>query len=183
MNLYTGIARLLLTEPRRPRLERIDQTISLDFRVWPTDIDYMMHMNNARYFTAMELVRLALMHRSGLARLAVKRRWKFANASQKAVFFRGLELFDRYTVDGRVLFMDDRWLYLKQFVRRDGELCATGLFKAGVWAGRSIVAPREVSAILGYEVPAGDAPPEIVEWEKVNAILVAEKKAEAGREV
>lgn len=183
MNLYTGIARLLLTEPRRPRLERIDQPIELAFRVWPLDIDYMRHMNNARYFTAMELVRLALMSRSGLVRLAARRRWKFANAAQKAVFFRGLELFDRYTVDGRVLFMDDRWLYLKQFVRRDGALCATGLFKAGIRDGRNAVSPREVTTMLGYEPPAGEMPAEIVEWEKVNAILVAEKKADTAVEV
>lgn len=183
MNLYTGIARLLLTEPRRPRLERVDQVVELGFRVWPTDIDYMAHMNNARYFTAMELVRLALMSRSGLVKLSLGRGWKFANAAQKAVFFRGLELFDRYTVDGRVLYMDDRWLYLKQAVRRDGELCATGLFKAGIRDGRKNVSPRELTTMLGYEPPAGAMPPEIVEWEKVNAILVAEKKAEAGLEV
>lgn len=181
MNLATGILGLLATEPRRPRLARIDETVELEFRVWPVDIDYMRHMNNARYFTAMELVRLALMSRSGLVRLALRRRWRFGNAAQKAVFFRGLELFERYTVSGEVLYMDDRWLYLKQYVRRAGELCATGLFKIGIRDARTVVSPRALTVMLGYEPIAGEAPAEIVQWERVNAILVAEKKAESTR--
>lgn len=181
MNLLTSIGRLLLTEPRRPRLERIDQTIELGFRVWPNDIDYMRHMNNARYFTAMEVVRLALMSRAGLVRLALRQGWRFGNAAQKAIFFRGLELFERYTVSGGVLHMDDRWLYLKQYVRSNGELCATGLFKIGVRDGREVVSPRALSVMLGYEATTGDAPPEVVEWERVNEVLLAERRAEHAR--
>ena len=181
MNLATGILRLLLTEGRQPRLARVDDEIALRFRVWPVDIDYMRHMNNARYFTAMELVRLALMHRTGLIRLGLRQRWRFGNAAQKAVFFRGLDLWQPYVVSGRLLYMDDRWLYLKQHVRHAGELRATGLFKIGIRAGRETVSPREVTRMLGYDVPAGEAPREIVAWEDVNAILVAEKKAEDAR--
>ncbi|HUF14148.1 MAG TPA: acyl-CoA thioesterase [Longimicrobiales bacterium] len=179
MNLGTGILRLLATEPRQPRLRRIDDEIALCFRVWPLDIDYMRHMNNARYFTAMELVRLALMSRSGLVRLALRRRWRFANAAQSAAFFRGLTLWQSYVVSGRVLYADDRWLYLKQHVRRDGELCATGLFKIGIREGRDVVSPRALVAMLGYEPVIGDAPPEVVEWERVNDVLLSERKREA----
>lgn len=178
MNLTTGLLRLLATEWRSPRLARADEEIALRFRVWPVDIDYMRHMNNARYFTAMEVVRLALMWRTGLVRLALARRWRFGNAAQKAVFFRGLGLWQPYVVSGRLLYTDDRWLYLKQHVRHEGELRATGLFKIGIREGRDVVSPREVIRTLGYSVPAGEPPLEIVEWEKVNGVLVAEKKAE-----
>ena len=181
MNLATGILRLALTEPRRPRLARIDEQVALSFRVWPVDLDYMRHMNNARYFTAMELVRLALMSRAGLVRLALRRRWRFGNAAQHVVFFRGLDLWQRYEVTGRLLYADDRWLYLKQYARHAGALRAIGLFKIGIREGREPVSPRDVVALLGYEVPADDAPAEVVEWEGVNAILVAEKKAEDAR--
>lgn len=179
MNLATGILRLLATEPRQPRLRRIDDEIALRFRVWPLDIDYMRHMNNARYFTAMELVRLALMSRSGLVRLALRRRWRFANAAQTAVFFRGLTLWQTYVVSARVLHLDDRWLYLKQHVRRGGELCATGLFKIGIREGRDAVSPRMLTGMLGYELPVVDAPREVVEWERVNDVLLTERKREA----
>ena len=181
MNLATGILKLALTEPRRPRLARIDDEIELRFRVWPVDIDYMRHMNNARYFTAMELARLALMERAGLVRLALRRRWRFGNAAQKAVFFRGLNLWQPYVVSARLLYTDDRWLYLKQHVRHEGALRATGLFKIGIREGRETISPRDVIALLGYEAPARPAPPEVVEWERVNAVLVAEKKAEDAR--
>jgi len=178
VNLATGLLRLALTEPRRPRLARIDEEVELGFRVWPVDIDYMRHMNNARYLTAMELVRLALMSRTGLVALALRRGWRFGNAAQQAVFFRGLRLWQRYTVSGRLLFMDDRWLYLKQHVRWQAELRAIGLFKIGIREGGRVVSPRAVAAMLGYEAPALQPPAEVVEWERVNALLVAEKKAE-----
>ena len=181
MNLTTGILRLLLTERRQPRLARIDEEIALGFRVWPQDIDYMRHMNNARYFTAMEVVRLALMSRSGLIRLARGRRWRFANAAQTALFFRSLKLWDRYVVSGHVLHLDERWLYLKQHVRRNGELCASGLFKIGVRDDRGVVSPVELAGLLGYEPVDRDAPPEVVEWEGVNGVLLAEMKKEAAR--
>ncbi len=179
MNLTTGIVRLLATEWRRPGLQRADEEVALRFRVWPVDIDYMRHMNNARYFTAMEVVRLALMWRTGLVRLALARRWRFGNAAQKAVFFRGLNLWQPYVVSGRLLYTDDQWLYLKQHVRHEGELRATGLFKIGIREGRQVVSPRDVIRMLGYDVPHVEPPLEVIEWEKVNGVLVAEKKAEA----
>lgn len=179
MNLTTGLIRLLVTEWRRPRLARADEEIALRFRVWPVDIDYMRHMNNARYFTAMEVVRLALMWRTGLVRLALNRRWRFGNAAQKAVFFRGLNLWQPYAVSGRLLYTDDQWLYLKQHVRHEGELRATGLFKIGIREGRRVVSPRDVIRLLGYDAADAEPPREVVEWERVNAVLVAEKKAEA----
>ena len=180
MNLATGLVKVLATQSRLPRLARIDEEISMRFRVWPVDIDYMRHMNNARYFTAMDLVRIALTIRSGLARLGMQRRWSYGNAAQKAVFFRGLRLWQPYVVSGRLLYVDDRWLYVKQHVRHAGDLRAIGLFKIGIRAGREVVSPREVVAMLGYEAPVQHAPPEVIEWENVNAILVAEKKAEGG---
>ena len=135
-------------------------------------------MNNARYFSAMEVVRLALMSRTGLVRLALARRWRFGNAAQKAVFFRGLKLLQPYVVSGRLLYTDDRWLYLKQHVRHEGELRAIGLFKIGIREGRQVVSPRDVVRTLGYDVPHAEPPNEVIEWERVNAVLVAEKKAE-----
>lgn len=180
MNLASGLLKVLATQARGPRLARVDDELSMRFRVWPVDIDYMRHMNNARYFTAMELVRVALMARTGLARLGIQRGWSYGNAAQKAVFFRGLRLWQPYVVSGRLLYVDDRWLYVKQHVRHAGDLRAIGLFKIGIRAGREVVSPRDVVAMLGYEVPAREAPPEVIEWENVNAILVAEKKAEGG---
>ena len=180
MNLATGLVKVLATQGRAPRLARIDEELSMRFRVWPVDIDYMRHMNNARYFTAMDLVRISLTIRSGLARLGVQRGWSYGNAAQKAVFFRGLRLWQPYVVTGRLLYVDDRWLYVKQHVRHAGDLRAIGLFKIGIREGRDVVSPREVVAMLGYETPAPEAPPEVIEWENVNAILVAEKKAEDG---
>ena len=37
------------------------------FRVWPSDLDLLRHMNNGKYFSIMDLARLDLLKRSGVA--------------------------------------------------------------------------------------------------------------------
>ena len=96
---------------------------------------------------------------------------------------RGLNLWQPYVVTGRLLYTDDQWLYLKQHVRHEGPLRATGLFKVGMREGRDVLSPREVVRMVGYTAPTAEAPIEVVEWERVNVVLVAEKKAEAGAAV
>lgn len=178
MNLWTGMLRLAVTEPRTPRIERIDQEIELRFRVSPLDIDYNLHMNNAKYLTAMELTRIALMKRAGLVGMALRNRWVFANAAQQTAFFLPLKALDRYTVSCRVFHVDADWLFLKQQVRRSGRLAATGLFKMAVRRGRERLSPLDIAGRLGFQREWGAPPREILQWEELNGTMLAEMRAE-----
>ena len=64
MNLLLRLALVLFQGRRGPRLGLLD-TGSLHMRVWPTDLDVLMHMNNGRYLSLMDLGRVDLLVRSG----------------------------------------------------------------------------------------------------------------------
>ena len=50
-------------------------------------------------------------------------------------------------------------------------LAATGLFKLRIKRGREVLSPRAVTAELGLGAIAGEAPREVLEWERVNELL------------
>jgi acyl-CoA thioesterase FadM len=176
VNLATGILRLALTEPWSAGITRVDQEVELRFRVSPFDLDYNLHMNNAKYLVAMEVVRLAAMKRTGMLRRAVREKWELANAAQQVVFFEPLRLFDRYTVSCGALWADDDWLWLKQHVRKQGRLAATGLFKLRIKQGRAVLSPRRLLEELRLGAFTGARPEEIGRWEEVGRILLEQRK-------
>ena len=67
MNLWLRLIWLFLTTPFRPRLAIPTDVSVLGLRVLPNDLDLSLHMNNGRYLTVMDLGRLDLILRSGLA--------------------------------------------------------------------------------------------------------------------
>ena len=77
VNLYLRL--LLMT--LRTRAGRGDRPLSIwdtaatAFRVAPTDLDLLGHMNNGRYLTIMDLARLDLMTRSGFWARLRRRGW------------------------------------------------------------------------------------------------------------
>jgi acyl-CoA thioesterase FadM len=178
MNLFTGVLKIAATEPLKPRIHRLEDGIEVAFRVWPHDLDMNLHMNNAKYLVAMELARWALFFRTGVARLALRNRWAMVNAAQNVTFFRGLHIFQRYTVSCRVLHADDGWLYLEEKVRRRGELVATGLFRMRIKRGPETISPREIARTAGYALPRTDLPADLRAWDQVTEAQIAERQRE-----
>jgi len=73
------------------------------FRVWFTDLDPLLHMNNGIYLCIMDLGRLDLMIRSGLWRVVNAQRWYTVVVAETIQFRRSLNLFQRFTISTRVL--------------------------------------------------------------------------------
>lgn len=74
MNLLVRLALVLLGASRRGRLDLFALS-DLPMRVWPTDLDVQMHMNNGRYLSLMDLGRIDLLVRSGFWAEARRRGW------------------------------------------------------------------------------------------------------------
>jgi len=64
MNLIGRLLLLLLTLPFRPRCDALGPTRKR-FRVWPPDLDVLMHVNNGVYLTMLDVARVDLLLRSG----------------------------------------------------------------------------------------------------------------------
>src|SRR5215469_7427245 len=57
-----------------PRLGILDED-RLDMRVWPNNIDFNLHMNNARYLSLMDYGRMHLLARTQVLTHVIRSRW------------------------------------------------------------------------------------------------------------
>src|SRR5688572_21460248 len=65
----------------------------LTMRVWPNDLDFNVHMNNGRYFTAADIGRLDWWLRTGIMKKAVARGWGPVAGDANGRFSRSLQPF------------------------------------------------------------------------------------------
>jgi acyl-CoA thioesterase FadM len=117
---------VLLVARFRPRCDLLGP-VRTPFRVVPTDLDVLRHVNNGVYLSFLDIARLDLLIRSGLFRRVRARGWYPVVTSESIRFRRPLTLFEKFHVETRVLGWDDRSVYVDQrFVRR-GDVIASAL--------------------------------------------------------
>jgi acyl-CoA thioesterase FadM len=113
MSLLFRLLLLIFTSRRRSRLNVLDTCIT-PFRVWLNDLDVLLHMNNGRYLTILDLARVDLMMRSGLWRQLNAQRWYPVVTLETIRFHRSLELGNRYDVRSRVIGWDEKHIFIEQ---------------------------------------------------------------------
>lgn len=105
--------RVLVAARLRPRVSPLEETV-VSFRVWLNDLDPLLHMNNGRYLTIMDLGRNDAYIRSGMAALVRQHGWFPVVASETIRFRESLNPFQRYDLHTRLLGWDDRSFYIWQ---------------------------------------------------------------------
>ncbi|KAK1331850.1 hypothetical protein QTO34_007526, partial [Cnephaeus nilssonii] len=95
-------------------------------RVLPSDLDLLLHMNNARYLREADVARAAHLARCGVLGALRTLGARAVLAASCARYRRSLRLLEPFEVRTRLLGWDDRAFYLEaRFVSlRDGFLCA-----------------------------------------------------------
>jgi acyl-CoA thioesterase FadM len=120
------------------------------FRVWPTDLDLLWHVNNGVYFSIMDLARIDLMVRAGMAGRIRAKGWYPVVVAETIQFRRSLNPFQRFEIETRVLGWDDKAIVLEQQFLRGGESVAHALVRARFLSKRGgTVAPSELVRELG----------------------------------
>lgn len=131
------------------------------FRVWPNDLDLLLHMNNGVYFTIMDLARTDLLLRCGQFNRLRKKGWYPVAAAETIRFRRSLKLFQRFDIRTQVAGWDDRSIYLEQQFLSGGNLIAKAVIDARFLStSGGKVSPAELLSFL--DIP--DASPELPEW-------------------
>jgi Predicted thioesterase len=111
-----------------PRLGHYD-VARTRFRVVPTDLDVLRHMNNGVYLSIADIGRFDLLIRNGVWAIFGARGWYPVVASETITFRKSLTLWQRFTVESRVLGFDDKAVFVEQrFVVR-GEIYAQAFIK------------------------------------------------------
>ncbi len=126
MNLYFRFIWFLLIHKFRPKGEALEKYV-VPFRVWPSDLDFLMHMTNSKYFALMDLSRVNFMVASGMWKQVSARGWYPVVAAQWMDYYRSLAVFQKFTVETSVESWDDKFVYLRQDFISSGKTCASAL--------------------------------------------------------
>jgi len=150
----------------------------LAFRVWPTDLDTSLHMNNGRFLTIMDIGRLDFMVRTGLWRPLIRHRWTPIASSILIRYRRELRGFARFRLETRIVAWSEATVVMEQqFIvdggARNGELAARALFKGGLYdrKARTFVTMLRLMAELGIEPVAPEITPEVEAFLKADNAL------------
>jgi acyl-CoA thioesterase FadM len=171
MNLVFRMIRVLLMARWRARIGVLDET-SLDFRVWPTDVDVLMHMNNGRYLTLMDLGRADAIIRNGVGRILRNRSWYPVVASETIRFRESLPLFARFELRTRTLGWDDKSFYLRQLFLRHGRVVAVAAVRVRfLRRSGGTLSAREVAAAVAPGVASPVLPEYIAAWDEAESGL------------
>ncbi len=176
MHLLLRTLLLLIKSARRSPLGIWDAS-SLPLRVLPTDIDIAMHVNNGMYFSLMDLGRFDLMARSGTWNAMRRRGWTPVVAGETIAFRRSLQLWQRYSIETKVIGLDEKAIYFEQRMVADGEIYARAHIATRLVAKGGPVSQEEIIREFG-EPPADLELPEwIHDWRETNALPGARRPA------
>jgi len=140
----------------------------LRMHVWPNDIDFNLHLNNARYLSIMDYGRVHLLARTGLLRHIVRSRWKPLVGAVWITYRRSLPVFSAFTLTSRLVCWDERWFYLEQtFTGREG-LAAVGWVKAVLRDAQGNVEPQRALERLTPGIVSPPMPEAIATWNELT---------------
>lgn len=114
------------------------------FRVAPTDLDVLMHMNNGCYLSILDSGRVDMFVSGGLWRALKQQSWHPVVTSQTITYVRSLTLWTKFSVSTRIVGFDAKNAYLEQVFEVDGRVYAS-----------AIVSLRFLDS-SGHSVPAAD---------------------------
>ncbi|EYT52726.1 4-hydroxybenzoyl-CoA thioesterase [Leucobacter sp. UCD-THU] len=119
--LFRTLWHLWFVGPRGPRLGFSDVSRSR-FRVWPTDLDVLRHMNNGKYLSIMDVARFDLIQRNGALDVFRREGWYPVVVGQTISYRKSLNPWMRFWIESRILGFDEQAVYIEQrFVRPDAQ--------------------------------------------------------------
>ena len=167
MNLFLRLAWLMASARFRARCAILGP-VRTRFRVWPTDLDVLRHVNNGIYLSLMDLGRIDLLLRSGVLAKVRARGWYPVVAAETIQFRRSLTLFQSFVIETRILGWDEKSIFLEQRFARPGAPGET--IALAVIRGRFLsteggtVATAELMALSGHSAPSPEIPEWVIRW-------------------
>lgn len=127
----------------------------------PTDIDLLRHMNNGRYLSLFDLGRFDLLIRTGIWDALGEHGWYPVVASETITFRKSLVLWQRFTVESRLIGHDDKGVYIEHRAVVRGEVYTRVIVRARILRRSGGVVPHsELFAALHRP----DLLPQLEEW-------------------
>ena len=140
-----------------PRIGPLDTEV-LPMRVWPNDVDFNLHLNNARYLSVMDYGRVHLLASVGMLTPILKARWAPVVGGVWITYRRSLPLWARYRLATRMAGWDDRWFYMEQIFTGDEGLSAIGWVRGALLNRSGIVPPQQIVDLVAPGLPSPELP-------------------------
>ena len=166
----------LFLSGRRSRLSMWDIS-SWHTRAWPTDIDVALHVNNGMYFSLMDLGRFDLMKRSGIWARMQELKWNPVVSAETIAFRKSVKLWQRFTIESRIIGLDAKAIYFEQRMVADGEIYARAYIATRLLSAEGPVSNERIIEEFGAP-PAGLELPEWIHtWRENNGLPGARRPA------
>lgn len=152
---------------RSRRLPRLDLTAvsRMKYRVLPTDIDFLMHMNNGRYLSYMDFGRVDLTQRTGLSKVLREHDIYAVVGANTMTYRKSLNLWQSFTIESRLIGTDERSFYIEQRFVVGDEVYARGIVRGRlIRKGKGSIKVAELDAITGQAWSAWRVDPSIEGW-------------------
>jgi acyl-CoA thioesterase FadM len=169
VNLYLRLLRVLLILPFL-RKRGLLEASRIAFRVWPTDCDLNLHMNNGRYLTFMDLGRVHLLGQTKLWLSMWRRRWFPVLGAAEINYIRPIRPLQKFELVSRLLTWDEKYFYIEQRFEVDRRLHAIALVKGVFLAGRVRVDSDEVLRAVAPGFVPPDIPEVVRHWNTLTTL-------------
>ena len=168
MNLLIRAFWFTLASLFRKRISPIETT-RLRFTVLPNDLDVFMHMNNSRYLSIMDLGRTDLIGRTGVLVKLIRLGYFPIVAASRIKYRKSLNLFNRYDLQTRILYWDDKWFYIEQEFILNGKPVASAWVKACIRGAKGVVPVKEIFALVPFDGVTPEPSEELQQWIELEA--------------
>lgn len=140
------------------------------FRVLPTDLDVLRHVNNGVYLSLLDLARVDLMVRSGLWAALNTRGWYPVVTAETIRFRRSLKLFERFDIETRVIGWDKKaFLVQHRFMRAGNEVAHAVVRARFLKRSGGSVHTQDVLDLGGVSGPPPMLPTWVERWNEDQA--------------
>ena len=172
MNLYLRLLWTWLRARTKPAIV-LGDTIELQLRVWPSDLDVNGHMNNGRYMTITDLALVEYFTRAGFLPVALRKGWRPMLGGSMISFRKGLKPFTVYTLRFSMQCWDERWNYFCFEFEHAGQKMANGLTKGAVVGKHGIVSSIEARHAMGMGTVSPAFPATVSAWIEADCLIRA----------
>ena len=166
---------------RRGRRIALTDVSRSRFRVWPTDLDVLRHMNNGKYLSIMDVGRYDLTQRTGIFELMKHEGWYPVVVAQTISYRKSLNPWKRFVIESRIIGLDEQAVYMEQrFVRPAPagsgiagrpEIYARAIVRARILRRAGGLVPvEEILAKVGTTAEEMRLPEDVLAWARSTAL-------------
>jgi len=177
MNMHLRLVKILCRGYFKKEFSSdINQTSTLKMRVWPMDLDLNLHKNNGRYLSCMDLGRFDLAFNLGLHIPMLKHRWQPLLGSSTIRYRKSLTPFQRFELITSIAGWDEKWVFMRQEFRANGETYALAATKVLFRAKQGNIPTKELLEFASINAKQPDLEEWIASWHQADQALGANIK-------